>query len=429
MNAEPTQTPVSFVVRLGSFALFMAIVVVILGLFEFPLPGVADRLAQRSSDTGTLTTVTQVKIRPWSHIRLDTVTCLHHFASGTNLSVVSERVYVRYRLITILRNVGSLKKAVVPLLHWSTPVRPEELWPVLANLVSSVTATNTDATIAFNNGTRAQAKNISVNLHPRRGAEQPTLAGEFKADSLQWGTLFPFANVRCDLNYHPDTLALESFKGNILDGTLRGEGVLSLDPVRIAAAEVRLRKIDLGCLYPLLPGSRGTLGGQLDGKILFSESTPVVDSLRVQGEFTINNMTASQTPLQKDLFMFLALPDLRSLEFKSVQAPFSFADGVMSTPAIEALGEPFSCTSGGWVSVRGKLYQDVAGRLSPRYVKSLNKVVAETLVPTANGGRSFSFTIRGDWDNPRISHDRETLKRAVRNVFRSFKGNFFKKNR
>jgi hypothetical protein len=147
----------------------------------------------------------------------------------------------------------------------------------------------------------------------------------------------------------------------------------------------------------------------------------IPDSIAGTGSFEIKDMVADNIPLQRTLVMLLALPGLSHVEFDRVRSPLKVEGGKIYTQ-MEATGEPLAFNSDGWTRLDGYFRQEVSGLLSEEFVDTLRPIIRSGLVRQEDGRRLFECTVRGTFEDPRLTLKQGTVRRAVRSMFRSLGG-------
>lgn len=378
---------------------------------------------------GSPVTVEKAWLVPWKGVRLQGLRFATIQAGGLVTEVAAEDVFLRYRLRRVVSDRERLRRLLDrrDSARGSRASKPDGTVgggvlsrSSMAELVKSVRAQGVD--IAVHGGTRELV--VARDAELRFDAQGSTLrrsTGRVRAHSLcAYGAwVVDRASARIDID--DSIVGVEDFHGRFCNGRAKGRLRFLRQRNRLEQCEVSLKHLDLREWYAATGAEKGLLEGWLDLDLTFDPAPLIPDSIAGKGRFEIRRMVADNIPLQRTLIMLLALPGLSHVEFDRVRSPLKIEGGKVFTE-MEATGEPLGFSSAGWTRLDGYFSQDVSGRLSEEFVDTLSPLIRSGLAREDDGRRSFDCTVKGTYENPRLTLKHGTVRRAVRGMFRSLGG-------
>ena len=162
-----------------------------------------------------------------------------------------------------------------------------------------------------------------------------------------------FGTMKGRIFFTDDRLKLTDLRGDLLGGTLRADGEVSLIRARPGhAATVRLADVDfskLSKLYFDFDDSKG----KLDGVCNFTGRGDDVGTLRADGEVTVSEGNVFAIPFLGPLSGILdkLIPGMGYSRARKATATFAIADGILSNKDLVIAGNGFSMFGGGriWI--------------------------------------------------------------------------------
>jgi hypothetical protein len=226
-----------------------------------------------------------------------------------------------------------------------------------------------------------------------------------------------FENIKCAISYSPDgRIFLQNCTAKYYDGKIKARATINLQENLVDSYLLNIEKMDLAYWYAVHVGTGKIAGGtslHLEGS-----SVPLRRPLRsAELQMTISPCSINDLPMQQSLATSLFIPSLSTIEFSkiTVRAAFDTADTIKAT--LSGSGDQLNFNASGWIKTDGALQQHVEGTFSKKMIAELPPVVKKTLEPTKDGGRSFRCRLYGTFADPRFELDKETLQRAVGNMF------------
>ena len=266
-----------------------------------------------------------------------------------------------------------------------------------------------------------------INARMRIGyAKAPGLAGKASAQRLTLYGLWDVENVHASLRVSDLDVVLEHCRGDFYGGKCIASGEADLGENVLEGFSAELSHVNLTKLYQASRIRQGQCDGRLDAKVEFGRSMLVPDSLNGRGKVALSRVSVHDLPLQNNLIVFVAVPQMRNITFSKISTSLEIRNGRVFTPDIQGDGDPLDIRADGWVAFDGYFSENMDGIFSRELVSSFHRVIANSLDDAPDGGKSFKCTVYGKFSNPRIDIDRKIQERAVSNVIDEV-GKFFRK--
>jgi len=273
--------------------------------------------------------------------------------------------------------------------------------------------------------TLLHAGNCSIAL-TNKSARHFFAEGEMTAAWIQWGSGYTLEKVRSEIEMTEEMIIIKNGKAGFCQGLIDFNLITALFAPILHTADIQGRKIQLGEVYAASGITPGTLSGEADFSCHFDSSRFTADSLEGRGRFSLTRVKAINTPLQRDLFLIVALSELKALEFDNLQSSFVLSKGKIFTDSISGKGGEITLQGNGWLTFRGQLNQNITLTFSEKYSRNLEPLVRESLLPRSDGSRYFTCRMSGSFTRPKIHYDNRVIKRAAKNAIKSLKKEFKK---
>jgi hypothetical protein len=273
-------------------------------------------------------------------------------------------------------------------------------------------------------GRNTAAACLDANLRMRAG---PGLfSGAINAGSLCIGPVLRIEKYRMLLVSDGKTAAISSCEGRLFDGAIGASGRIDLRTFALDSACVSLSGIDCALANAAFKGD-GLVRGRLSARQTIVGSLSAPQQLRSLGPVTIDRAVIAGLAFQKPLIMAVLLPGLDTLRFSKVNSTCSFSAQRMDIGGLTGDGANLDINASGWVDWRNRCDLRLTGIFTKEYSDRFNEIARESLVPAADGGRSFKCRLRGRLDDPKIEIDREIISRTVQNAVEGLMQEFIKR--
>jgi hypothetical protein len=243
-----------------------------------------------------------------------------------------------------------------------------------------------------------------------------TLAGKVSADRLTIGGMWNLDDFRAAVRTTDLAVTLQRCKGDFYGGTVSASGEADMGEHTLERFKAELSHVNLTGLYEACRVGRGRCEGRLDADISLSQSDLLPDSLKGTGHIKLTDVSLHELPLQNNLLVFVAVPQIKNIAFSRITADLDVGNGKVQTPNIRGDGYPLEVRSEGWVGFDGYFSEKMNGIFARDLVKDFHPVIANSLDDEVDGKKSFTCTVHGTLRNPHIDIDRKIQERAVHNV-------------
>lgn len=220
-------------------------------------------------------------------------------------------------------------------------------------------------------------------------------------------------------------LMVEVKKGTYYDGAVEGTGKVNLFAQRVGSYKLTIKNLDFTNWYMLKVGV-GSISGNADITVTGND-IPFSDRYMTRKiDARLVNVKMEGLPVQRSLATSLFIPEIKSLQFSTIEVAARTNSGDTVTVELKGDGPDLIFSSNGWQTASGNMQYTMTGTFSKEMIQQFPPVVRKSLVPVAQGGGKFGCRIFGDFNDPRFELDKETLQRAIGSMFNDVKDEFMK---
>jgi hypothetical protein len=419
-SASPIYLPTMF------FLIFVLLVlaVMVAGFLPWSLPVVRQQVNGLLKKIPVQSiTVEGVSIRPWSALELRQLSLTTPLGQDTTIELHIKRLRIDYSIVKILGSFSQARTLLSRAQKEGFGVVLNE--PTLGAICQAIALHQAEGTIRVKNTTIARLSGGKAKVGI---ISDPALLieGTVEAESLVVSGKYPFENLKGKARLEKNELQLSGIEAELFEGDLELDLAANLATKRLHDLTARCSKVNLEQLYRSQPKNPGSISGTATVDLVLNASAIHPDSLEGKASLTVKSIVAHQLPIQKNLLVMIALPDLDTLRFDKITTDITIDKGKLHTHPLHGSGTPISFTSEGYIGIDGYFFQDVKALLSSDYVKQLAPIIRESLLPESGNRRSFKCIVKGTFDNPRVVHDKVIMQRAANNAFKELKKSFKK---
>jgi hypothetical protein len=228
--------------------------------------------------------------------------------------------------------------------------------------------------------------------------------------------------IKGQIAFNNKIVTFKECSGQIRNGRLIVNGSVDLNDHRVKNMVWVADSVNIDQYYSSQKKYFGKITGTARVVFHFNDSPIHSDSLSGNGSIYASNVNLVNIPVQKAIVSLLNLPSISTVKFDSVRSDFRIMAGNKITAAVKANGPVVQLLTDGWIELKSdSLNQNIEGRFTRSFVQTLPSVVTGAMVETANHERMFKCRIYGTLDHPKISLSKETLNKAINNVFEDMK--------
>jgi len=188
---------------------------------------------------------------------------------------------------------------------------------------------------------------------------------------------------------------------------------------------IDIGNINLNKVYELSQINKGKIEGILNSKVKFTNCYLAYDSLKGFGNFNIANLKINDLPIQRNLLVLIAVPQLKSIVFSKISSKLEIKAKKIYMQNIEGQGEPIDLFSEGWIDFNAYFCYKIKGIFSKNLIASFHRIILNSLEDCDDGRKAFNCTVYGNFSNPHIEIDQKIQAKALRNIVTEIR-NFFR---
>jgi uncharacterized protein involved in outer membrane biogenesis len=381
----------------------------------------------------TTCSIQRVTLTPWLGFAAEGIEATKK-DNGMLWQIKVPRVRVSYRIIPLLfrfvviKNFALEKPQVRLALPSSMAADPgkgkafssQDVKDLLAGspfsvVIKNISLDNGDIAVEQRGKPVAGGREINLRMSVRFKKEL-MLSGRMSARCITLSGLWDIENVRANLKVNGLSATLDGCKGDFYNGKITASGEADLGESVLNGFRAEIARVDLAKLYEGSHIRQGTCEGRLDAKVELSQSALEADSLKGRGKVSMSKVAVHDLPLQNNLVVFVAIPQIRNITFSKLATSLEIHNGKVFTPDIRGDGYPLEIRADGWVGFEGYFAEKMDGIFSADLVRSFHPVISRSLDDAEDGKKSFKCTVSGKFKNPKIDIDRKIQERAVNNV-------------
>lgn len=424
MSKKKAHSPIYLPTLFFSLFLLLVLAVLLAGFLPWSLPVVRQQVnaVLRKVPVQSIA-VEAVTIRPWSALELHQLSLTTPLGRDTTLELHVKRLRIDYSIVKILGSFSKARSLLSRAQKEGFGVVLNE--PTLGAICQAIKLHQADGTIRVNTTTIARLSGGTAKVGI---ISEPALLieGTVEAESLVVNGKYPFEKLRGKARLEKNELQLSTVEAELFEGALELDLAANLLTKRLHDLTARCSKLNLEQLYRSQPKNPGSISGTANLELSLNASAMHRDSLDGKASLTVRSLVVHQLPIQKNLLVMIALPDLDTLRFDKITSDVTIEKGKIHTHPLRGSGTPISFTSEGYIGLNGYFFEDVNAILSSDYVKQLSPIISESLLPESGDRRAFKCIVKGTFDNPHVVHDKAIMKRAANNAFKELKKSFKK---
>jgi hypothetical protein len=222
-------------------------------------------------------------------------------------------------------------------------------------------------------------------------------------------------NLKSDLRVEGTQVHLEKMTASLYDGTLQGAATFDLANVQDPKYTMQLdmQAVEAGALLAdVMPGGQW-MTGRLNGSSTWSSSGAAPQSLRsnlsASGKAQAAAGTLYRFPVLDAVTRTLHLQEVPTLAYKDLGTQFSVADGRVTIPNMQLVGNDLSATTHGNIDLNGQLDMKLNVTLSEEQTKrSIRGDIGKTvqkLFADPQGRLVVDFNVGGTLKAPQLQAD------------------------
>jgi hypothetical protein len=218
---------------------------------------------------------------------------------------------------------------------------------------------------------------------------------------------------------------IEKCKMDFCNGKISVTAQSDLKDNLLKYLNIDIGNINLNKVYELSQINKGKIEGILNSKVKFTNCYLAYDSLKGFGNFNIANLKINDLPIQRNLLVLIAVPQLKSIVFSKISSKLEIKAKKIYMQNIEGQGEPIDLFSEGWIDFNAYFCYKIKGIFSKNLIASFHRIILNSLEDCDDGRKAFNCTVYGNFSNPHIEIDQKIQAKALRNIVTEIR-NFFR---
>ncbi|MCU0608438.1 MAG: AsmA-like C-terminal region-containing protein [Chitinispirillaceae bacterium] len=379
-----------------------------------------------------------VTVTLWSGISLNHVSCSWHDAANQSFSCAIPRIAVSYHLLPLLFQNCIVKEIRIekPDIYCILPSNPPGTRAPAAALFSADSLSKQLAAIPFTVIIRSislSEAHITV-LQKKQALAEVTgldcsmkiklkrtlnIEGKCTIADIALVNQWHLTKLKCDFHLAGLTAVIDRCGADCYGGRVTLDGSLDLAKNSLESLRLSAKGLHLDQCYAAAKAGPGTVTGTLTAAMTFHKSQLFTDSLKAKGHLKISDLSASNLPIQKTLFVGLFIPKMASLKFSRISSDLVLGRGRLHTENFNGFGDVLDFKAHGSIGLNGYVNEKVTVIFSRDFTRTLPDLVRTSLLPVPPDRRSFSCTVRGFMQNPLVAVDQRIINRTAANALNS----------